>query len=79
MLIHGAPKHIHCDKGPEMIAKAMHTWVARIGTQMQAARVLYGQVAGEISRQPFTTVFGTAGCDGESRMPPSCSSKFAWG
>jgi transposase InsO family protein len=35
MLIHGVPEHVRCDNGPEMIAKALRKWVAKVGPQMQ--------------------------------------------
>ena len=35
MLMHGVPEHIRCDNGPEMIAKALRQWVAKVGSQMQ--------------------------------------------
>jgi transposase InsO family protein len=35
MLVHGVPQHIRCDNGPEMIAKALRQWVAKVGSQMQ--------------------------------------------
>ena len=35
MLTDGVPENIRCDNGPEMIAKALRKWVAKVGPQMQ--------------------------------------------
>jgi putative transposase len=35
MCLHGIPEHLHCDNGPEMIAKALRKWVAKTGPQIQ--------------------------------------------
>ena len=35
MCLHGIPDNIRCDKGPEMIAKALRKWVAKAGSQIQ--------------------------------------------
>lgn len=35
MCLHGIPKHIRCDNGPEMISKALRKWVAKAGSQIQ--------------------------------------------
>ncbi|GJD81673.1 hypothetical protein GCM10007886_09130 [Methylobacterium gregans] len=35
MCLHGIPEHIRCDKGPEMIAKALRWWVSKAGSQAQ--------------------------------------------
>ncbi len=35
MCLHGIPEHIRCDKGPEMIAKALRRWVSKAGSQIQ--------------------------------------------
>src|SRR3954447_18835219 len=29
----GVPEHVRCDNGPEMIAKALREWLARLGTK----------------------------------------------
>ena len=36
MCLHGIPEHIRCDNGPEMIAKALRKWVAKMGPQIQS-------------------------------------------
>ena len=33
MLSHGIPEHVRCDNGPEMIAQALRTWLAKLGTK----------------------------------------------
>ena len=33
MEIHGIPEHIRSDNGPEMVAKRLRRWLARLGTQ----------------------------------------------
>ena len=33
MLVHGVPEHIRSDNGPEMIAKNLRLWLARLGTK----------------------------------------------
>ena len=33
MEIHGIPEHIRADNGPEMIAKGLRNWLARLGTK----------------------------------------------
>ncbi|GJD51742.1 IS3 family transposase ISMdi3 [Methylobacterium crusticola] len=35
MCLHGIPEHIRGDNGPGMIAKALHRWVAKTGSQIQ--------------------------------------------
>ena len=35
MCLHGIPENIRCDNGPEMIAKTLREWVARIGSYIQ--------------------------------------------
>ena len=35
MCVHGIPETIRCDKGPEMISKALRKWVAKAGSQIQ--------------------------------------------
>jgi len=35
MCLHGIPKHIRCDNGPEMISKALRKWVVKAGSQIQ--------------------------------------------
>lgn len=33
MTVHGIPEHIRSDNGPEMVAKQLREWLARLGTQ----------------------------------------------
>jgi transposase InsO family protein len=33
MEIHGIPEHIRADNGPEMVAKKLRAWLARLGTK----------------------------------------------
>ena len=33
MLSKGIPEHVRCDNGPEMIAQALRTWLAKLGTK----------------------------------------------
>ena len=33
MLKHGVPKHIRSDNGPEFVAKAVRSWLSRLGVQ----------------------------------------------
>ena len=33
MEIHGIPEHIRSDNGPEMVAKRLRRWLARLGTE----------------------------------------------
>ena len=33
MEIHGIPEHIRADNGPEMVAKRLRHWLARLGTK----------------------------------------------
>ena len=33
MLAKGVPEHVRCDNGPEMIAKALRKWLAKLGTK----------------------------------------------
>ena len=33
MLQKGVPEHVRCDNGPEMIAKALQKWLAKLGTK----------------------------------------------
>ncbi len=33
MLQKGVPEHVRCDNGPEMIAKALRDWLAKLGTK----------------------------------------------
>src|SRR5215216_5493020 len=33
MLQKGVPEHVRCDNGPEMIAKALREWLAKLGTK----------------------------------------------
>jgi transposase InsO family protein len=33
MSVHGIPEHIRSDNGPEMIAKNLRRWLARLGTK----------------------------------------------
>jgi transposase InsO family protein len=33
MLEKGVPEHVRCDNGPEMIAKALRKWLAKLGTK----------------------------------------------
>jgi transposase InsO family protein len=33
MLQRGVPEHVRCDNGPEMIAKALRQWLAKLGTK----------------------------------------------
>ncbi len=35
MLQKGVPEHVRCDNGPEMIAKALRQWLAKLGPKMQ--------------------------------------------
>jgi hypothetical protein len=32
MLEKGIPEHVHCDNEPEMVAKTLRKWLARLGT-----------------------------------------------
>ena len=33
MLERGVPEHVRCDNGPEMVAKALRQWLAKLGTR----------------------------------------------
>jgi transposase InsO family protein len=33
MLAKGVPEHVRCDNGPEMVAKTLREWLARLGTK----------------------------------------------
>ena len=33
MLEHGIPEHVRCDNGPEMVAKALRQWLAKLGNR----------------------------------------------
>jgi len=33
MLAKGVPEHVRCDNGPEMVARALREWLARLGTK----------------------------------------------
>jgi len=35
MCLHGIPENIRCDKGPEMISKALRKWATKAGSQIQ--------------------------------------------
>ncbi len=75
MLEKGVPEHVRCDNGPEMIAKALREWLARLGTQPLYIepgspwengdlRELQRQAPGRVPEaRDLLQLTGSAGCD----------------